>query len=155
MNQNIKPSDRAPVLDILAPASRSATTYDTEYFDMGQFENLLATLLVGDYTNGGKVDLKAQKAKDSGGTGVTDMSGKAITQLLDSNSPADSNVAAQINVRATELGDDGATPAVKYTHARFRLTVTTAAANTALVVQGFDARQQPATDDDSVKEIIA
>jgi hypothetical protein len=153
-NPNILPSKRAVLLDLLAPASRTAATYDTEYFSMADFENLLARIMVGDYTNGSTVNFKAMKAQDGSGTGLTDMTGKAVTELNDSASPVESNVCRQINVNAAELGDDGATPPVPYTHVLFRLVIATAAANTAVTVDGFDARQFPATPDSQLTETI-
>lgn len=147
MNPNILPSNRAVLVETIDPDANGAATYTTGWISMALFENILAVIAVGDIAATGTVDAKLEQATDSSGTGVKDVTGKAITQLTQAG--GDSNKQALINCGAQDLDI-----ANDFDHVRLSITVATAAADSSAHVFGFDARQQPETDATSVAEVV-
>jgi len=149
MSKVLRPSDRAAMAGIIDPDAYAANTYTTGWINMGKFERLMAIIMAGDLGTNATVDAKLQQAKDSGGTGAKDITGKAITQLTQAGS--DDNKQAIINLRSEELDVSGG-----FTHARLSMTVGTATSDAGAVVLGFDARYAPGSDSDlaSVDEIV-
>lgn len=144
----IPPSDRARVVATIDPDAYAAGTYTSDWVHMGLFDSMLAVVLAGDLGVGATLDAKLQQATDSAGTGAKDITGKAITQLTQAGT--DSDKQALINCRSEELDVAGG-----FDYVRLSMTVATAASDCGAVVLGFDARYGPATDLDSVDEIVA
>ena len=94
------------------------------------------------------LDAKLQQASDSGGTGVKDITGKAITQLVKASND---NNEAMINLRSDELDVNGG-----FCYFRLSVTVGTAASLYSAIVLGFTARDYPASalNDASVVQIV-
>lgn len=151
MSKVLRPSDRAAVVATIDPDVLTATTHDSDWVDMSKFERIMAIAMVGTLGEGAEFDAKLQQASDSSGTGAKDITGKAITQWTEDTSPVSEDKQAVINCRADELDVTNG-----FTHARLRITVGTASSDGGAVILGFDARQQPASDNDlsSVAEII-
>jgi hypothetical protein len=82
MTPNQKLSEALSVLATIDPVSQGAGTVTTGWLDTKQFLALVAVIGVGAMTASSTVDAKIQQATDNAGTGVKDVSGKAITQLL-------------------------------------------------------------------------
>ena len=152
MSKVLRPSDRAAVVGVIDPDVLTATTHDSGWVDMSKFERIMAIAMVGTLGEGAEFDAKLQQAQDADGTGVKDITGKAITQMSEDVSPVDEDNQAVINCRADELDVTNG-----FTHARLRITIAAASCDGAGIIIGFDARQQPASDNDlaSVSEIVA
>lgn len=143
---NILPSDRSPVAGVIDPDAYSTGTYTTGYIDMEQFANVMAIIQAGTLGTSATLDAKIEEAKDSSGTDVQDLSGKAITQLTQAGS--DSDKQAVINVAAEELSDT-------YTHVRVSMTIGTASSDAAAIAMGFDARYEPYAQASTVDEVVS
>lgn len=152
MSKVLRPSDRVAVVGVIDPDVLTATTHDSGWVDMSKFERIMAIVMVGTLGEGAEFDAKLQQASDSSGTGVKDITGKAMTQMSEDTSPVDEDNQAVINCRADELDVTNS-----FTHVRLRITVAAASCDGAGLILGFDARQQPASDNDSstVSEIVA
>ena len=161
MSKNALPSELAAIVATIDPDAYADGAQNSDYVDMADFESLMAVLLLGAVPDTGTtIDFKLQQATTSGGAGVKDITGKAITQIA-SGSPAVGDKQAIINVRASELdldngfqfvravatGADSSSPADSPT-----VTVDYGA-----VLLGFGPRYGPASDNDlaSVAEIIS
>lgn len=116
-NQRI--SEALAVLATIDPVSQGAGTVTTGWVDMRDCKRLLAIVGVGVMTATGTVDAKLQQATDSGGTGVKDITGKAITQLL---AAGGNNRQVEIN-----LADDELDVTNLFRFVRLSITVATAA----------------------------
>lgn len=146
-SENVRPSDRAVLVAKLDPVSQAAATVTTGWVSMATFARILAVLQVGVLGASATVDAKMQQATDSGGTGVKDITGRAITQLTKAGT--DDNKQVLINVKDTDLDVANA-----FTHVRLSVTVATAASLISAALFGFDARYAPADDATTVDEVI-
>jgi hypothetical protein len=101
--KNILPSETAAVVATIDPDAYAPGAQNSDYVDMADFESLMAVLMIGTFADTGTTaDFKLQQATTSGGAGVKDITGKAITQIA-SGSPAAGDKQAMINLRADEL----------------------------------------------------
>jgi hypothetical protein len=155
MNPNIKPSNRGVLVGVIDPDAYSPATLTTGWISLATFGAILAVIAWGDLGTAASINAKLQQASDSSGTGVKDVTGKAITECDGTDSPIPHNKQALINCRADELDVNNS-----FTHVRLSITVAdqtspnTAASDVAGFVLGFDARYQPATDATSVVEVV-
>jgi hypothetical protein len=149
MNLNLLPSEQAAVLGVIDPDAATANTYTSDWADMGQFESVLAIILLGELGAEADIDAKLEQATDGDGTGVKDVTGKAVTTLT--HSPVDSDKQSLINCRAEELDLDN-----DFRFVRLSITVATATSDIAGLLMGFNPRALPASDNDlaSVDEIV-
>lgn len=145
-NPNLKPSDRAVIAAVIDPVS-SSTAKSSGWISMATFHDIQAIIQVGAIGASATVDAKLEQAKDGSGTGVKDISGKAITQLTKTGT--DDNKQAVINCWADELDVNNG-----YTHVRLTITPATAASLIAGVILGHDARYQPADAAATVDEVV-
>jgi hypothetical protein len=144
---NIKPSDKIAVGAVLDPVSQAAATVTTGWVSMQTAENLLALLQVGAFGASATVDAKLQQASDATGTGVKDISGKAITQML---AAGGNNKQVMLNVRSEELDVING-----FCFVRLSVTVGTAATLIAATLLAMDGRYQPIAQPASVTQTIA
>lgn len=144
---NVRPSDRAPLVGVIAPQSLAPGSASTGWVDMSTLGSVLVNLLVGAITTGGAVDAKLEQATDAAGANAKDITGKAITQLTAAG--GDSNTQVDLNLRSEELDINGG-----FRYARLTVTTATAAALIAASIRGFDARYQPQADLSSVVEVV-
>ena len=145
MNPNILPSDRARVVGVIDPDVTVASAVSTGWVSMSDYGALLCMVMVGTLGTSATVDAKIEEATDSSGTGVQDLTGKAITQLTQAGT--DSDKQAIINVFSADL-------TATFTHVRLTVTVAVATSDVGAVVFGFDPRYEPGTDLTSVDEIV-
>lgn len=147
---NALPSERVAVGGVIDPDANAAGALTSDYISMGEFQSAMAICLAGTLGSSGTLDMKLVQATDSSGTGVKDISGKAITQLTQAGTDADKQ--AIINVRAEELD-----VANGFDHVAIVLTTATATSDSAAILLGCDPRNGPASDNDlaSVDEIVA
>lgn len=161
MFTNALPSETVAVVATIDPDAYAHGAQNSDYVDMSDFESLMAVLLLGAVPDTSTtIDFKLQQATSSGGAGVKDITGKAITQIA-SGSPAAGDKQAIINLRAEELDIAGGF--------RYVRAVATGAdsgspadspANTidyGAVLLGFNPKHGPASDNDlaSVAEIVS
>lgn len=146
--QGIKPSDVAVLAGVIDPDAYAAATYTTGWVSLSDFDAIQAIVLVGTLGASATVDAKLEQATDASGTGVKDVTAKAITQLTEAGT--DSDKQAIINCRSGELDVEGG-----FTHVRLSVTVGTAASDMAGLVLGQYARYEPETDLASVDEVVA
>jgi hypothetical protein len=133
LNQKI--SEGLAVLATIDPVS-TTTTVTTGWVDQSVFFYVLALIDVGVMTATGTVDAKLQQATDSSGTGVKDITGKAITQLL---AAGGNNRQALINMKEADLDTENG-----FRYVRLSLTAATAASLVSAVLIGGVPRFQPA-----------
>ncbi len=148
-DMNVKPSDRATLLGVIDPDALTAAAHSTGWVDMGLVHNLLALIAIGDLGAAATVDAKLEQATNGSGAGVKDITGKAITQLTDADSPADANSQQAINLSAEELDVDN-----DFTHARLTITVAVATSDGAGFLFGMDNRFQARTAIASLVETV-
>lgn len=144
-------TERNADLDCLYPLSRSANTYNGAWIDTKHFYAYAAALQVGVISAGGTVNFKLQQATSAAGAGAADITGKAITQIGQTGSPATggSNRRAIINLRSDELTQG-------FRWIRMVITTATAASVCGAQLYGSVPRNAPASDNDSssVQEIV-
>lgn len=126
-------SETHEILGFIDPQS-SSTAVNSGYLSAAKHSRFVAVIQIGVTAATATVDAKLQEATDSSGTGVTDISGKAITQVL----AATDSVVRMIELRSDELLSTT-------THIRLLVTCATAASLVSAVVYGFNARNQPVT----------
>jgi hypothetical protein len=149
MMLNAKPSELAAVVGVIDPDANTAAALSTGWVDMRDFAALLGIVMAGDLGASGTLDAKFEQATSSGGAGVKDVTGKAITQLTQAGT--DSNKQALINLRAEELDVENG-----FRYARLTMTTATATSDSAAMVLGLHPARGPASDFDAttVDEIV-
>jgi hypothetical protein len=103
----------------IAPVSQGAGAVSTAYMPVKNYHQLMAIINTGVLGASATVDAKLEQAQDVSGTGVKDITGKAITQIVKATGDGKQ---ALINLRTTELDTNGL-----FTHVRLTVTVGTAA----------------------------
>ena len=134
---NQKPSEGLAILATQDPASVAASTVTTGWVDASSFFALMLLIQTGVLGAGATLDAKLQQATDSGGTGVKDITGKAIVQIVKASGD---NQQAIVQMKAADLDTEGG-----FRFVRASFTVGTAASIFGAALIGFLARfQSPA-----------
>lgn len=137
------PSERAGYVAQISPQDGAATARNSDAVDMSKFHSAIFLAISGALT--GTMDAKLEESNVSDfSSGVTDITGKAITQFA----ATDDNKVAIINLRSAEMTKK---------FARLKITPTGGTTNLlAGVGLGMDSRFGPASDDDlaAVLEIV-
>lgn len=136
MLPNARASEQIALLDTLDPVSQAAATVTTGWISAMAFHRFVAIINTGVLGASATVDAKLQQATDSSGTGVKDITGKAITQIVKASGD---NKQALINLNATEMDTNGG-----FNYFRLSITVGTAASLIAANVYGFNPRNASA-----------
>lgn len=149
MNLNLKASEQVAVVGSIDPDAYAASTVTTGWIAAKNFHEFLAIVQVGTLGASATVDAKLQQASDGAGTGVKDITSKAITQLTQAGTDDDKQ--ALINLRPSDLDVDNS-----FTHFRLSITVGVAASDAGGIVLGVGPRTGPAQDNDlaAVDEIV-
>jgi len=144
---NMKPSEQAALLAVIDPDQQAAATVTSAWVDMSKFSAALALIQTGVLGASATVNAKLEQATDSGGSGVKDVTGKAITQLVKASNDDDQ---AQINCLHDDLDVAGG-----FRFVRLSITVGTAASFVSGSLWGFGPIHGPADKNDlaSVVEI--
>lgn len=100
MNPNVKLSEKIAVLATLDSASVAASTVTSAYVSMANFHQLAALIKTGVLGASATIDAKLRQATDAAGTGVKDITGKAITQIVKATGD---NKQALIELHGAEL----------------------------------------------------
>jgi len=142
-------SECVAVGGMIDPDANTAGALTSDYVSMNDFETVMAVIMAGTLGASATLDAKLVQATDSSGTGVKDISGKAITQLTQAGT--DSDKQAVINCRAEDLDIDNS-----FTHVAIIMTTATATSDSAAVLLGLNPRRAPASDYDlsTVDEIV-
>ncbi len=132
MFPNAKASELVAVLATIDPVSQAAGSITTGWVSVANFHNFLATIETGVLGTAATVDAKVQQAQDSSGTGVKDITGRAITQIVKASGD---NKQALINFRGEDLDNLNG-----FAFVRLSITVGTAASQIAAQLLGFTPR---------------
>jgi hypothetical protein len=140
-NPAMRPSQRAGIVGAISAVSQAAGAVSSGWMDSTTFHNFMAIVATGVLGASATVDAKLQQATDNSGTGVKDVTGKALTQLVKASND---NNQATIDLKQEDLDFNNG---FKW----FRLTVTvgTATSLVSALVLGFDPRYGFATDNDA------
>ena len=145
-------SEDFAVLATVDPDAYAAGAQNSDWADLGRFDQALAIVFSGTMPALGTIDAKLQQADSAAGGNAKDITGKAITQLTG----ADDDKQAVINCRAEELDS-----ANNFRFVRLVVTLgdttSPAGTNDAMgVILGLGSRYGPASDNDlaSVAEIV-
>lgn len=133
MLPNAKCSELVSILASLDPVSQAAGTVATGWIPVGNFHAILALIETGALGASATLDAKFQQALDAAGTGVKDVTGRAITQITQVG--GGSAKQALINLRPEDLDN-----ANGYGFVRLSITVGVAASLVAAQVIGFNPR---------------
>ncbi|PDT58711.1 hypothetical protein HUW42_23980 [Bradyrhizobium diazoefficiens] len=135
----MKPSQRVGIVGFISPQS-TATTVTSGWMDATTFHNFMAVLKSGVLGASATVDAKLQQATDNSGTGVKDVTGKSITQLVKASND---NNQVTIDLKQEDLDFNNG-----FKWFRLSVTVGTAASLVDATILGFDARYGFGTDND-------
>lgn len=138
MHVNTKISEGLALLGSVDPISQGAGTVTTGWVAVQNFHSFLALIATGIMGASATLDAKIQQAQDSGGTGVKDLTGKALVQILKA---AGDGKQAYINFRDQDLDTTNG-----FTYIRLSLTVGTAASLVAGYLFGGNAKFEPVRD---------
>lgn len=143
-----KPSEDAAVVAVIDPDANAVGAIVSAYVNMENFHSVMAVVMAGTLGASATLDFKLVQATDALGTGKKDITGKAITQLVQATNDDDQAV---INLLAEELD-----VANGFSFVAMEMTVGVAASNSGAVMIGMDARYLPASDNDAatVQEIV-
>jgi hypothetical protein len=119
MFQNNKLSEALVVVANIAPVSQGVGSVSTAYVPVKNYHQLAAVINTGVLGSSATVDAKFEQAQDVSGTGVKDITGKAVTQIVKATGDGKQ---AFINLRPLEMDTNGG-----FTHVRLTVTVGTAA----------------------------
>jgi hypothetical protein len=132
MFPNAKGSEQLSILATFDPISQAAATVNTGWVSVANFHSFLAVVQTGVMGASATLDAKVQQAQDNTGTGVKDITGKSIAQIVKASGD---NKQALINFRPEDLDN-----ANSFAYVRLSLTVGTAASVVAASLLGINAR---------------
>lgn len=138
MYANARISEQVAILATLDPVSQGVGTISTGWVSMGKFARLVALIQTGVLGAAATVDAKLQQATDAAGTGVKDITAKAITQIVKATGD---NKQAEIDLRDDELDVNN-----NFAFVRLTLTVGGAASLVGAAVIGAVPRNGLASD---------
>ena len=136
MYSNAKGSEALSILATLDPVSQAAGTVATAWVTVTNFHAFLAIVETGVLGASATLDARIQQAQDGAGTGVKDIAGRAIVQIVKA---IGDNKQALINFKPEDLDN-----ANGFAFVRLSLTVGGAASLVAGKVIGVHPRFAPA-----------
>ena len=143
---NMKPSEMLAVLGTIDPVAQAPGTVTTGWLDCGQFFATLAAVQTGVLGAGATVDAKLQQALDNAGTGVKDIVGRAITQIVKATGD---NKQALVNLKGADFDVEGG-----FRFVRLSVTVGGAASQVAAIVYGAMPRMAPVNHQAATAQVI-
>jgi hypothetical protein len=132
MFQNAKPSELLSVLATVDPSAQAAGAVVTTFVSVKNHHTLMALIQVGAFGASATVDAKLRQATDAAGTGVKDIAGKAIVQML---AAGGNNKQVLINMKTGDLDTEGG-----FAFVALSLTVGVAATQTSAVLLATNPR---------------
>lgn len=143
---NLKASDKAHLVGVVDPDALTAAAHSTGWVKASDYQQFLAIIAVGTLGASATVNAKIEQATDGSGTGVKDVTGKAITELTQAGS--DSDKQAMINFTPEDLDRDN-----DFDYVRLTVTVGVATSDGGAVLLGFESRYGGAHDA-TVDEVV-
>lgn len=137
MHVNARLAEILSVLGTVDPISQGVGTVTTGWISAANHERFMALIQTGVLGAAATVDAKLQQATDNVGTGVKDVAGKSIAQIIKATGD---NKQAEINLRAEELDI-----ANGFAYFRLSITVGVAASLLGASVLGGVAKNGPAS----------
>lgn len=129
--------------------SSTTSTITSGWVDAKNFDRFSAVIQTGALGAGSNINAKIQQASDSSGTGAKDVTGKAITQLANT----DDNKQAVIDFKNADLD-----AANSFNHVRLSVTISSETSDSTAggVLLAFSPIHYPASDNDAstVAEIV-
>ena len=138
MTPNQLPSDGVALMGSVDPVSQGAGSVSTGWVNVKNFHSFLALIGTGVLGVAATLDAKIQQATDGTGTGVKDVTGKSITQIVKATGD---NKQAMINFRASDMDQ-----ANNFNFVRLTMTVGVAASLITGYLYGFYPRFEPVKD---------
>lgn len=138
---NTSPALDHAIVGAINPASTAAGTSASGWIKADKFAKYLAILQSGVLGSSATLDCKLQQATDGSGTGVKDVAGKSITQLVKAT---DDNKQVELGLTPSELDY-----ANGFHWFRVLATVGTATSLISGVVLGLDPKYGPASENDA------
>lgn len=129
-------SENVEILDSLQPISQGAATVNGAYKLVDKYTRVVFILSVGVMSASATLDFKLQQAKDTGGTSVKDITGKAITQLTQAGGGSGKNVIVELRTDKLDVANG-------FKAIRFVLTEAAAASVLGVLVLGVDVKYDP------------
>lgn len=136
MTPNAKGSEALSIIATLDPVSQAAGTVATAWVPAANFHAFLAIVETGVLGASATLDARIQQAQDGAGTGVKDVAGRAIVQIVKATGD---NKQALINFKPEDLDNTNG-----FAFVRLSLTVGGAASLVAGKVIGVHPRYAPA-----------
>lgn len=142
MGQKI--TEALAVVACIDPDAYGTGAQTSDWIDMSKFERVAFIVQAGTLGSSATLDFKVQQSKASNGSSPVDISGKAITQLTDSDKQA------VVSVEASELSDG-------YRYIAGLMTVGVASSDAGVVAVAMNPNYGPVSDYDlaSVAELVA
>lgn len=100
MFPNAKGSELLSILATIDPVSQGAGTVTSGWVSVANFHSFLAVVQTGVMGASATLDAKIQQAQDNSGTGVKDVTGRVITQIVKATGD---NKQAFINLRPEDV----------------------------------------------------
>jgi len=132
MYPNAKGSELLSILATLDPVSQAAGTVATAWVTVANFHAFLAIVETGVLGAAATLDARIQQAQDGAGTGVKDVAGRAIVQIVKATGD---NKQALINFKPEDLDNTN-----NFSFVRLSLTVGTAASVITATLFGVNPR---------------
>ena len=142
MFPNAKGSEALSILATIDPISQGVGTVSTPWINVVNFHTFLAVIQTGVLGASATLDAKVQQAQDNAGTGVKDITGKAIVQILKASGD---NKQALINFKPEDVDN-----ANNFGFVRLTLTVGVAASLVSGQLLGVNPRYASADAFDQV-----
>jgi hypothetical protein len=141
-----KPSEQVAVVGTVDPDANATGEFTTDWIYVRDFRQIMFIIMAGILTTTGTIDFNVEEAKSSTGESSQDLDtgNLNITQLT----TGDNDEQSIVNVEAEDLSQG-------YDYVRGVMTITTAAADSAVLALGLHPMFAPASDVDlaSVGEI--
>lgn len=116
--------------------SQAAGTHLTSYVSLANYHRAVVVLDVGDMQSTATLDCKIRQATDTSGTGVKDVTDKAITQLTQAG--GDGNQLLCIELQTEELDVDGGFDCITVS-----ITIANANVEYSVIIYGIEPRYMP------------
>lgn len=135
-------SEEVGILGHIVPAHATAGAYSTGWVDLSIFAMVGGVVSVGVLGSSATIAAKLEQATSSGGSGIKDVTNKAITGLT--QTPTDNSSTTQIiNCRADELDIVNG-----FRYVRLTITVGVATSDVVGLLMGLGCKYGPASDHD-------
>jgi len=147
-NININLYEETSIVGVIDPDAYAAGAVSTGWIAAKDMFSFMAIIMAGTLGTSATLDAKLEQATDGSGTGVKDITGKAITQLVKASNDDDQAV---INIKQQDLDIEN-----DFTHFRLTMTVAVATSDAGAVVFGSAFRHGDGSDNDlaSVVEVV-